>query len=331
MTPRSRSSKQLMSQDDAANPGQLSAIAPPFARRPMAPPKPSPTERLLLELELTDAFSWSGDVGGRSDIGLALRNSTFFGPSETPRPWIFDHVPKTGGTHFGVLAKNRLHAFDHLWVRWPGSWNAITLGRLERASLVHGHGARHAMTLSPRRSWQTALALREPLSAAVSAYQQWIRGLELHGRSGPPLADWIDDQYRSRSPDRDLNMQVRWLGCERHPSVHEPFVDLEGPAALDDIFEIAMARLNEATLVADQESIEALFEKIARQAALRVLPPGHSFPIANASALPSAKLVAKLDDKRLTRLTALTEFDAALLAAASSHHGHLSTRSALGS
>src|SRR5438105_2466477 len=91
----------------------------------------------LERLEGTPKFSWS-ELPPDVEI-QSLQDWPGAETPDAPSPgWIFDHVPKTGGMHFSRLCASQLQSLDHLYVRWPGSWNGVTLGRVFRARIVHG-------------------------------------------------------------------------------------------------------------------------------------------------------------------------------------------------
>ena len=112
----------------------------------------------ILRLERSSDFSWDevGDGSGLTGSEFARAVTSVKDDSY----WIYDHVPKTGGSEFNRLCEELLDPYDHLFVPWPGSWLGVTVGRAMRARIIHGHGARMAPLIMPWRQFRLAVNRR---------------------------------------------------------------------------------------------------------------------------------------------------------------------------
>lgn len=230
--------------------------------------------------------------------------------------WIFDHLPKAGGSEFGRLCEAGLPVAEHLGVAWPGSWIGVTYGRLLRASLVHGHGARLASTLLPQRQWKAAVLLRTPADLVVSQYQQVTRHAGVEPIGGPQLAEWIEHELERRGPVVQLNFQCAWLATDRPLTLEPPYYEeILLAADTDAMTEAAATRLAGYQAVTTVDRVTDLFELIASDCGFRpsLEPAG---PPANQSAVSSLELLTTLSSESRSLLDASTAADRTLLAQA---------------
>jgi hypothetical protein len=274
----------------------------------------------LQKMECDRGFEWIGD---QAEDGLmpVLAGA----PSGA---WIFDHVPKTGGSEFSLMCDQSLPPLDHLRVPWPGSWNGVILGRLQRASIIHGHGSRYAKVLAPHRDWKTAITWRDPMTTCVSQYQQVRRFEGAAKLGGRDFELWLEHEVEERGEVRALNTQAHWMAVDREPSLRPPFFEERGvPTSSAELLQKAQAYLSRCTLVAKTADVAALFGAVVAAAGLsEPIPAQEAAPDrvpANTSALDSDGLLASISPSWARQLRAWTAVDAALERDVRDHPGLL--------
>ncbi len=276
--------------------------------------------QLLLQLQREERatdFSW--DVDAPDDTGLRSLLE-----DESPSVgWVYDHIPKTGGSDFAGQCMERLDPLDHVFVPWPGSVLSLRVGRVLRASIVHGHGALAAAALVDR-GWQTAFTLREPAERIASVYQQWARSRPSTSADSMTFTSWLRQMLEASDREHRLNHQVQWLAERRTPSLAAPYHCLARPLTLEAAVERAGERLAQASIVAETHSVRAVFQSMVDAADLRVRPD-RSPEVVNASWQSSEALLSDVPPALRAELEAATEADRDLLHTARSHPGWLDT------
>lgn len=280
-----------------------------------------PEEQVLVGLERSDCFTW-GEGFDFLGAGPRLLRSGFIGRPPTAEAWLFDHIPKTGGSEFAAIADRHLYSHDHLFVRWVASWFGVVLGRLERAVLVHGHGARYAEQLAPWRTWRTALCVREPCEAVVSTYQQYAKMQKLSGRVPQTLEEWLEVRLDRPDPMK-MNRQVRWLGLDHPPVFKRAAESNPHRLGMDELLAPACQRLDMAEIVGTPDTIQKVFARLTRAAPLRVRPDTGARLWTNASEIPSKYLLRRLSANIRDALQQATRYDQILFERAAQHDGRV--------
>lgn len=270
----------------------------------------------MFDVERSSDFSWDENPAARGVVGSPFARG-LTSEEQSSSFWIYDHIPKAGGTEFSRLCETRLDPFDHLHVPWPGSWLGVTLGRAMRAKVIHGHGARFAAVVMPWRTAHVAVTLRDSVLLLVSYYQQVCRTLALTGEQAPSLEEWISLSAESQTVPGFIS-QLEWVASDFPPDLAFPHhAQTALPAHLHDRVALGVDRLDRYDLIAPTPRVEALFDEICARSGLPARPAEvGTGQLGNASEVPSGRLLEALPDRSVSLLGDLSEGDRLLYAAA---------------